>query len=248
MINPNSLKNTKAQSHENSLILGLLGIAIGIIFTNYMMPRICENIGITLWLKQIVEQDLISTLFWYWVISLVAKTTLIFDGVLGTIAFYSLINKAVGYWESFIFGMTCVAPITTILCWWLGTHSDRIPFVQKLKKSSFSEYRVIGKKTLEHNYFLTVFIIFSLHYNIVSYIGGFSGVKLSLLMKALFIGQTCRYLVFLHRDMLLGKTHLTWFESIVFGGINILPFILTSCCIIIITYINNQPNKEKSIT
>jgi hypothetical protein len=237
-------KDIASRSKEHTMVLGFLAVVLGILFTNYLMPRICQQLGITVWLKQIVEQDLVSTLFWYWLISLVAKTTLFFDGLLGTIAFYSLINKALGYWESFIFGMTCVAPLTTFLCWWFGTHSDRIPFVKKLKTNVFKHYRIIGKNTLEYNFFLTVFIIFSLHYNVISYIAGFSGVRLSFLMKALFVGQSCRYLVFLHRDMLFGKTQLTNAESIFYGAMNILPWVLTSICMILITYVSHKYNKK----
>jgi hypothetical protein len=244
-MNHNLVKtDTKTQSSENKVLIGILSIGIGILFTNYVMPSICENIGLTAWLKQVVEHDLISTLFWYWAISLVAKTSLVFDNVLGTIAFYSLLNKALGYWQSFFFGMICVAPLTTFVCWWLGTHSDRIPLVKKLKNSVFKKYRIIGKNTLEKNFFFTVFILFCLHYNVISYIAGFSGIRLPWLMRALFIGQSCRYLVFLNRDMLFGKTQLTNAESMFYGAMNVLPMLLSVICIFLITYVSRTIKQE----
>jgi hypothetical protein len=207
--------------------------------TFFVFPLLMRSLGIFDKTQYIFQENPLVSLFFYWIVSVFAKATLITEGFLGTFGFFSVANKTLGYWPSLFFGMTTIVPFATVLCWWLGKHAKRIPTINRLRKTVLRKYAFIGKSTLERNFLLTVIFIFSIHYNVIAYLAGFSDVRLSWLLKATLCGQFLRYLIFLYRDMLYGKVILTQIEFILYWGINILAYLLPGICIGFIIYISS---------
>jgi hypothetical protein len=205
----------------------------------FIIPIILRNLGLFEKAQYQFQENPWISLFVYWIISVFAKVTIVAEGFLGTFGFFSIANKTLGYWPSMFFGMTTIVPVATILCWWLGKHAKRIPKINQLRKTVLRKYAFIGKTTLERNFLLIVIFIFSIHYNVIAYLAGFSEVRLSWLLKATFCGQFLRYLIFLYRDTLYGKVGLSQFEFIAYWGINIIAYLLPGVCIGFIVYISN---------
>jgi hypothetical protein len=205
----------------------------------FIIPILVSNLGLFDKTQYIFQENPWISLFVYWIISVFAKVTIVTEGFLGTFGFFSIANKTLGYWPSMFFGMTTIVPAVTILCWWLGKHAKRIPKINHLRKTVLRKYTFIGKSTLERNFLLTVIFIFSIHYNVISYLAGFSDVRLSWLLKATFCGQFLRYLIYLYRDTLYGKVGLTQFEFTAYWGINIMAYLLPGFCITFIIYLSS---------